>query len=148
MNVLSLTQVDERWLELRQKLWPRCPEEEHLAEMKAFLLEPEKYRQLLVIVDETPVGLLEASIRNDYVNGTSTSPVGYIEGLFVASDFRKQGVAAQMMSDIEQWFLQKGCCEMASDTDVDNQISIAAHKAMGFEETERAVFFRKEICEQ
>lgn len=148
MNVLSLTQVDERWLELRQMLWPRCPEEEHLAEMNAFLLEPEKYRQLLVIVDETPVGLLEASIRNDYVNGTSTSPVGYIEGLFVASDFRKQGVAAQMMSDIEQWFLQKGCCEMASDTDVDNQISIAAHKAMGFEETERAVFFRKEICEQ
>ena len=35
-------------------------------------------------VDVKPVGFAQCQLRHDYVEGTSTSPVGYLEGIFVA----------------------------------------------------------------
>lgn len=148
MRLRYLEALDERWLSLRQQLWDHCSAEEHLTEMEVFLHQPEKYCQLLATEDEKAIGFLEASIRNDYVNGTSSSPVGYIEGLFVVSECRQKGVAAKMMMEIESWFRNQGCHEMASDTELENQVSIDAHLAMGFEETERAVFFRKVLAQK
>ncbi|KJT50368.1 Aminoglycoside 6'-N-acetyltransferase, partial [Salmonella enterica subsp. enterica serovar Heidelberg str. RI-11-013343] len=37
----------------------------------------------------------------------------------------------------------KGCREMASDTTPENTISQKVHQALGFEETERVIFYRK-----
>ena len=35
--------------------------------------------------DNIPVGFAQCSLRTDYVEGTETSPVGYLEGIFVKS---------------------------------------------------------------
>jgi aminoglycoside 6'-N-acetyltransferase I len=45
----------------------------------------------------------------------------------------------------EEWGRNMGCKEMASDTEITNQTSIAVHKAMKFNEVNRVVCFKKEL---
>jgi aminoglycoside 6'-N-acetyltransferase I len=91
------------------------------------------------------VGFAEASIRRDYVNGTETSPVGFLEGLYVDPAWRRRGVGRALVDAVGQWTRQQGCSELASDALIDNSVSHAAHAAYGFEETERVVYFRKRV---
>ena len=50
-----------------------------------------------------------------------------------------------MTGTIVAWAQAQGCDELASDALLDNETSQAMHRALGFEETERVVFFRKLI---
>jgi aminoglycoside 6'-N-acetyltransferase I len=45
----------------------------------------------------------------------------------------------------EDWARSQGLTEMASDTWLDNEVSIRAHLRMGYEETERLVHFAKKL---
>jgi aminoglycoside 6'-N-acetyltransferase I len=45
----------------------------------------------------------------------------------------------------EDWAREKGCTEMASDTWLENEASIAAHLKMGYDEAERLVHFVKKL---
>ncbi|HEX6363368.1 MAG TPA: aminoglycoside 6'-N-acetyltransferase [Albitalea sp.] len=131
------------WLDLRQALWPHGSAEEHRAEMAAFLDDPQRYVQLVAYATpREPIGLAEASVRRDYVNGVESSPVAFLEGLFVVPHARRHGVAATLVSAVRQWARDQGCRELASDALLDNAVSHAVHRALGFEETERVVFFR------
>jgi aminoglycoside 6'-N-acetyltransferase I len=143
--IVPCTSTDQDgWLALRQALWPECPEAEHLGEMQLFVEQPEKYVQFVAYgADGQPAGLLEAALRTDYVNGTDTSPVAFIEGMYVAPAFRRQGVARSLMRVVADWARTRGCTELASDALLENTASHAMHAALGFEETERVVFFRK-----
>lgn len=134
------------WLDLRRALWPEGTEERHLEEMSAFLAEPHRYEQLVAYSDAgEPIGFAEASIRTDYVNGTESSPVAFLEGIYVVPDQRRKGVAAALVAAVAEWGLRAGCSELASDALLDNEISHALHRALGFSETERVVYFRKEL---
>lgn len=132
------------WLELRQALWPGTGEA-HRAEMVAFLADPDRYAQFVAYEDGTPAGLAEAAIRSDYVNGTASSPVAFLEGLYVAPAFRRRGIATELVAKVAGWARARGCSELASDALLDNTGSHAAHRALGFDETERVVFFRKPL---
>jgi len=92
-----------------------------------------------------PVGLAEAAMRTDYVNGTAASPVAFLEGIYVLPDARRQGVAAALVDAVCRWARECGCRELASDALLENERSHAVHRALGFEETERVVFFRKPL---
>lgn len=134
------------WLEMRQALWPDGTREEHLSEMSTFCADPERYAQFVAYSESNaPVGFVEAAIRTDYVNGTKSSPVAFLEGLYVIPEARRQGVARALVDAAEFWALEKGCREFASDALLDNHVSRAVHQALGFEETERVVFFRKSL---
>jgi aminoglycoside 6'-N-acetyltransferase I len=112
--------------------------------MAAFLDAPERFVQFVALdARGDAVGLAEASVRHDYVNGTTGSPVAFLEGIYVAPGARRQGVAAQLVAAVGTWAREQGCGELASDADVANEVSHAMHRALGFEETERVVFFRK-----
>ena len=39
-------------------------------------------------VDDKPIAFAQCQLRHDYVEGTDSSPVGYLEGVFVAEGFR------------------------------------------------------------
>lgn len=39
-------------------------------------------------VQDTPVGFAQCQLRYDYVEGTETTPVGYLEGIFIKEEFR------------------------------------------------------------
>lgn len=131
------------WLQLRMALWPAdCAD--HLQEMQELCAQPDRYAQFVAYSSlGEPQGLVEVALRSDYVNGTESSPVGFLEGLYVAPGFRRQGIAATLVNTAQRWVKQQGCTEMASDALLDNTSSHAMHRALGFEETERVVYFRK-----
>ncbi|PHV10297.1 aminoglycoside 6'-N-acetyltransferase [Chitinimonas sp. BJB300] len=134
------------WLNLRQALWPDCPCDEHLTEMAGFIADPGRYAQFVAYASASlPIGFVEASLRIDYVNGTDTSPVVFLEGIYVAPGFRRQGLAAQLVAAVATWARSRGCSEFASDAPLDNELSHAVHLALGFTETERVVYFRKPL---
>lgn len=135
----------EGWLPLRDALWPDSASEND-QDARAILGAPERYL-VLNFVNEygDALGFAEASIRADYVNGTSTSPVAFLEGLYVRPDSRGQGIARQLGAGVQQWAEEMGCTELASDAQLDNQGSHAMYKALGFTETERVVYFLKPL---
>jgi len=134
------------WLALRRALWPDGTPEDHLSEMASFCASPDRYAQFVAYsASNAAVGFVEAALRTDYVNGTKSSPVAFLEGIYVAPEARRQGVARALVVAVERWALAMGCREFASDASLENSASHAVHRALGFEETERAVFFRRSL---
>lgn len=94
---------------------------------------------------ERAAGFAQCQLRHDYVEGTESSPVGYLEGIFVAAGYRKQGVAKMLLAACEAWAREQGCSEFASDCELDNTGSLAFHLSMGFEEAGRIICFTKKL---
>lgn len=114
----------------------------------------EEFRQLAVndeavcfikYVEGRPIGFSQCQLRHDYVEGTESTPVGYLEGIFVSEVYRKKGYAAELLSECEKWAKEKGCTEFASDCELDNTDSFRFHMALGFEEANRIICFRKAL---
>jgi aminoglycoside 6'-N-acetyltransferase I len=139
--------VDPGWLRLRQALWPDCPREQHLADMRASVADRRRYANFLAFSAQSEaIGLAEVSLRSDYVNGTESSPVAFLEGLYVVPEARRKGVAAALVSAACEWGRGAGCSEIASDAALENVPSHVVHRALGFEETERVVYFRRKLA--
>ncbi|EJA5727508.1 cryptic aminoglycoside N-acetyltransferase AAC(6')-Iy/Iaa [Salmonella enterica] len=132
----------EHWRGLRKQLWPDHPDDAHLADGEE-ILQTDHLASFIAMADGVAIGFADASIRHDYVNGCDSSPVVFLEGIFVLSSFRQRGVAKQLIAAVQRWGTNKGCREMASDTSPENTISQKVHQALGFEETERVIFYRK-----
>ncbi len=96
-------------------------------------------------VGTTYVGFAQCQLRYDYVEGTHSSPVGYLEGIFVAPEYRHKGYARELLHECERWAKEKGCLEFASDCELDNISSLNFHMSIGFEEANRVICFRKEL---
>jgi|SRR5579863_4419791 len=133
---------DRGWLALRLALWPELTEAEHLSGMVDALARGH-YVRLAMPATDSAVGFVEASKRVDYVNGTSSSPVAFLEGLYVSPNFRLRGVARRLVDGVVKWAAAGGCLELASDSLLGNTVAHTAHCALGFEETERVVYFRR-----
>jgi len=147
MELVQCTSTaQDGWLPLRRQLWPEGSTNEHLAEMQMFIDQPGKFFQLVAYEhDRQPAGFVEASLRTDYVNGTESSPVAFLEGIYVAPPYRRRGIGTLLVAAVVTWARACGCTELASDALLDNESSHAMHRALGFDETERVVFFRKLI---
>ncbi len=96
-------------------------------------------------VEDRPIAFAQCQLRHDYVEGTESSPIGYLEGIFVSEGYRKKGYAAELLSECEKWAKEKGCTEFASDCELDNADSFRFHMSLGFEEVNRIICFRKEL---
>lgn len=97
------------------------------------------------IVDEKPIGFAQCQLRFDYVEGTQSSPVGYLEGIFILEEYRHKGYAKELLMACEQWAKEKNCSEFASDCELDNHNSYKFHTAVGFTEANRIICFKKHI---
>ena len=133
-----------QWVALRFDLWPGEDQASMAAEAPAILAHPDR---LVLVAREagTVIGFAEASIRRDHVNGCETSPVAFIEGLYVKPEHRRRGIARALIGAIESWAREQGLKELASDALLDNLRSHAMHQALGLSETERVVYFRKAL---
>jgi aminoglycoside 6'-N-acetyltransferase I len=132
------------WLAMRLLLWP--DEAANLAgDLDRLLADSDAANFIARDDGGAAIGFIEAMVRHDYVNGCETSPVAFVEGLFVLEAHRRQGVARALVARIATWATERGLTELASDALLDNRQSHALHKAIGFEETERVVYFRKTI---
>ena len=138
---------------MRTALWPDDGAGEHSDDVAAFFATgsfrwSESMLPFKVVVAERPAGglcgFVEASIR-PFADNCATRPVGYIEGWYVDPDVRRQGIGKKLVEAAEHWAAAQGCREMASDALLENTVSHEAHKALGFEESERLVHFRKRL---
>jgi aminoglycoside 6'-N-acetyltransferase I len=134
------------WLRMRLLLWPEHTPEEMLAEMDEILADPESFPVFVAqrAGSARLAGFLEGGLRK-YADGCDTSPVGYIEGWYVDEDLRRTGAGGQLVRAMEDWTRAQGLSEIASDTWLDNQISITAHTGLGYVEMERLVHFAKKL---
>ena len=94
---------------------------------------------------DIPIGFAQCQLRYDYVEGTETSPVGYLEGIFIKEEYRRRGYAKELLSECEKWAKEKGCKEFASDCEIDNDNSFNFHMALGFNEANRIICFTKKL---
>ena len=135
------------WQAMREALWPNGGDTgTHADDIARLLNDPgETVNFIARTAEGAALGFAEASLRRDYVNGCDTSPVVFLEGIYVVPEARGQGVARALVSEIEAWGLSAGCSEFASDAGIENTASHAMHASLGFEETQRVVFFRKAL---
>lgn len=135
----------EPWAQLRAALWPHHSLEDHRAELaRSFLSGNGKALGFIARSDANEVvGFAEATLRHDYVNGCTSSPVLFLEGIYVRPADRRKGIARLLCNATDEWGHSLGCLEFASDALFKNPASHALHAALGFAETERVVFFRK-----
>lgn len=132
------------WLRMRTALWPG----DHAAEVEEFFDSGGSDLLTEVLVAERPLhglaGFLELGLRA-YAEGCESSPVPFIEGWYVDEDVRRSGVGAALVHAAEEWARAHGYREIASDVELANEISQAAHRALGYEEVERIVCFRRSL---
>jgi holo-[acyl-carrier-protein] synthase len=135
----------EQWLALRMALWPDQSPAAHAAEMAAILSNPREHAVFVSVGEDGRLnGFVEVSLRR-YAEGCTSSPVGYIEGWFVEETARRQGIGRALIAAAEEWARSRGCQELASDADIRNAVGQQAHLALGFEEVERTVHYRKPL---
>ncbi|MFV3367499.1 aminoglycoside 6'-N-acetyltransferase [Pseudomonas sp. NY15435] len=147
MSVLHCVASDlADWVDLRLQLWPGDHAEEFFEEARDILAQPQRFGAWLARDEKgRALGLAEAAVRSDYVNGTQGTPVLFLEGIYVREDARRRGVARALVRAVQAWGSACGCVDFASDAALDNTVSHALHRALGFVETERVVFFRKPL---
>lgn len=143
ISLVSAPDADEV-ATLRHALWPDTGIAAHRQDLEKTLAQPQRYIGFIARrLDGVAFGFAEASLRQDYVNGTKSSPVAFLEGIYVDPEFRRMGVARQLVEAVEAWARQQNCSELASDTGIANVPSQKLHNALGFAETQRVVYFRK-----
>ena len=145
-RVTPMTAADAAaWVAMRQALWPNGGDRgTHAEDVALLLVDPGDTVNLMARNEGgEPVGFAEASLRHDYVNGCDTSPVAFLEGIYVVPAARGQGIARALVAAVQAWALGQGCSELASDAALDNLGSHQMHTALGFVETQRVVYFRK-----
>lgn len=134
------------WSQLRSALWPDALPAAHRRDIeRTFLRGSPSAAAFVAVMEGEVVGFAEASLRHDYVNGCKTSPVAFLEGIFVAPALRRHGIARALCEAVETWGRAAGCSEFASDTSPENAASQQLHLSLGFEETQRVVFYRKRL---
>ena len=145
-SVRPLREKDlNEWLRLRKCLWDATSEADHKQEMVEIIDHPDS--QFVLVAEHEGgklIGFLEASIR-PFVEDCETDHVGYLEGWYVQPEVRGRGIGRELVRIAEQWAREKGCEEMASDAEMGNDLSIAAHQALGYAETSRLIHLRKEL---
>ena len=129
---------------LAAQLWADHAPEELTEEFRRLVMHDDAVC-FIKYADDKPIAFAQCQLRHDYVEGTDSSPVGYLEGIFVAEGYRKQGCAAELLSECEKWAKEKGCTEFASDCELGNADSVRFHLALGFAEANRIVCFRKDL---
>ena len=144
MEIRKATPADSRSLAaLAAALFSSSPDE--LAPEFAELTASDEAACFLAFDGLTPVGFAQCQLRHDYVEGCKSSPVGFLEGIYVDELHRHSGVAKALLTACEGWAKSVGCIEFASDCEIDNHVSIAWHLKAGFQEMGRTIWFAKKL---
>jgi aminoglycoside 6'-N-acetyltransferase I len=132
------------WARMRSELWPSEAPEEHAIGVEEILRDDDAWGFIAETADGAPAGFAELAIRK-YANGCTSRPVPFLEGIWVRADLRRRGIGAQLIAHVAAFAAARGFAEMGSDSEIENHASHAAHRGWGFSETERVVYFRKDL---
>ena len=121
------------------------PDADNAADANVLLSGAVPYEVYVALRDDVGLcGYVEVGERN-YAEGCESSPVPYVESWWVDEEYRKRGIGRALMHAAEGWARARGHVEIASDTRLDNRRSQKVHRALGFDEVERIVVFRKAL---
>ncbi len=130
--------------EMAVALWPDC----HFSEERRYFVDMlHSTREKVFLWQMDPgvyAGFIYLALRT-FAEGATTSPVGYIEGIYIKPPYRHSGIGRSLVDAGEAWSREQGCREMASDADQSNEGSQQFHLAVGFSEVSRIVCYRKEL---
>ena len=144
MEIRKATPADSMALaNLASRMWDHAPEE--LDPEFASLTASDEAACFLAWNDNLPIGFAQCQLRHDYVEGCDTSPVGFLEGIYVEAEHRRSGVARALLAACEDWARSVGCNEFASDCELDNHDSLVWHLKSGFAEVNRTIWFAKKL---
>jgi len=145
MTIRQIIESDRPdWVRLRESLWPGSLSDHDVETRRYF---EDRREAPIVLVAETEgrvVGFLELDFRK-YAPGCQSSPVAFIEGWHVEAAFQGRGIGRALVEAAEARARAMGQHEIASDSELDNADGIAAHRALGYEEVERVVCFRRSL---
>lgn len=144
-SVRLMSEADRApWAAMRARLWPSVAAPRHRDEIDAMLASDRAWGFVAEDIDGEPAGFAEVAVRDD-ANRCDSRPVAVLEGIWVASPYRRQGIGRALLAFIAAFLRARGHVELGSDTELDNRAAQAAHRGWGFAETERVVYFRKEL---
>ncbi|MCU7932537.1 MAG: GNAT family N-acetyltransferase [Candidatus Thiodiazotropha sp. (ex Codakia rugifera)] len=133
------------WSEMRTDLWPETGDM-HVSEINEYFAGSsiDIVQAFIGTIELEPIGFLELNIRN-FAEGSRRPKLPYVEAWYIKPRHRGNGYGILFMQQAEKWAVAKGYSELASDTEVENERSIAMHKYLDFIETERVVCFLKKL---
>ena len=130
------------WFRMRSLLHPDA---DNAKDATVLLSGSIPYEVFVALRDDVGLcGYIEVGERN-YAEGCESSPVPYVESWWVDEDYRKRGAGRALMDAATKWARERGHVEIASDTQLENKRSRKVHRAVGFDEVERIVVFRKAL---
>ena len=146
IQITTATRADiPAWRKMRTALYTGITEAFDIEEIEIILNAPDKTCLILTVGDQPEaIGFAEVALRN-VVDGCLSSPVGYLEGIYVDQAFRGCGYARALLAKAEEWCVAQGCTEMGSDSELENTVAQSFHRHLGFEETYRTVGFKRSI---
>lgn len=129
---------------LRGNLWPHTPAA-HQSELDRLFADP-GFAAFVAERHGRPVAFAEVR-RRAYVPGAAAPDTAFLEGIWVAPDHRRQGIATALLHRVAAWARQQGCEDLGSDALLDNTVSHAWHHSMGFSEVERTVSYIRRLAD-
>ena len=146
MNFCEISKDNfNEWLSMGLALWPHH-KKKGLEKVFRVELKSNKHKHFLAQNESGDyLGFINLALRHDYVQGSSSSPVGYVEGIFVKPKYRKQGVAKELVKQGEKWAKKQGCKELGSDAKLSNIGSQKFHKNLGFKKADVIVHYIRKI---
>jgi aminoglycoside 6'-N-acetyltransferase I len=142
MEIRPYQSKDSReWLRMRRALWPDVGLDEE-KEAADWLAQSDSATFVAVRPEGGLAGFAEFGTRAR-ADGCEHAPVAYLEGWYVDPDVRQRGIGEALLRAGEAWAVGKGIHELASDARIENTVSHCAHMAVGFEEVERVILYRK-----
>lgn len=146
---MHISQVDKKdfveWVNMGVLFWSKWTKEEIKKEFKKILASKKETSFICRDDNNLPIGFINIAIRTDYVEGSKTDPVGYLEGVYVKKAFRNKGIASLLFKEAKKWFVKKGVKEIGSDVEVHNKTSQKFHKNLGFKRGETIVHYLKKL---
>src|SRR5690348_184300 len=133
---------DVDYARMRVALWPDEDPTALAQEIDQLRTDPNQVAFVAQAPDGHLCGMVEAGIR-PFANGVDEQPCAFVEGWWVDADVRRTGVGGALIAAVEDWARERGFHELGSDALLDNVVSYEAHLALGFEERERTINFRK-----
>lgn len=145
---MKLVSIDRehfaQWKDYRDKLYDFLDDSFNEKEMEQTFYREDWFCYFLADEQDRIFGLVELSSRN-IVDGCLSSPVAYLEGLFLEKEYRHKGMGKQALTIIKAWCKEKGYKELATDAELDNVDAQQFYQALGFQETYRVVEFRIDV---
>lgn len=127
------------WINLRNQLWPGNASN-HRAEALE-ILEADHLACFLCYDEATLIGFIEGSIYQH-----EHTRYGHIEGWYVVSNRRQQGIGHSLMEQLESWFLHQSIRLFHSDTEpVAYPASSMAHERNGYQHLYDLRIFLKRV---